>query len=70
MDNFPKDNSRAFLMELIFDLYGLEDQEKDNIRSLKAVAGNSGVISIYIEANRIISNGKKIAYDSDLQVYF
>ena len=43
---FPKDNSRAFLMELIFDLYGGRGSGKSTtLEVLQAVSGNSfGVI--------------------------
>ena len=66
---FPKDNSRAFLMELIFDLYGRRGSGKSTtLEVLQAVAGNSfGVIKpSTLKPTELFSLiGKKIAYDSD-----
>ena len=66
---FPKDNSRAFLMELIFDLYGRRGSGKSTtLEVLQAVAGNSyGVIkpSTLLKTELFSLIGKKIAIDSD-----
>ena len=66
---FPKDNSRAFLMELIFDLYGRRGSGKSTtLEVLQAVAGKShGVIKpSTLKPTELFSLvGKKIAIDSD-----
>ncbi|AIQ96006.1 hypothetical protein EW14_1999 [Prochlorococcus sp. MIT 0604] len=67
----PKDNTRPYLMELIFDLYGLKGSGKGTtLEVLRAIAGGSeacgGLKASSLKPTELFSLiGKKIAYDPD-----